>query len=210
MNAAQTFELFPTPVLRVPQLLSTGEAAALAQRLAGATPVDNQRSRSLAHSRLLGPGEDEAVDALVERLGPHVQALGELLFGERLRWLVKEIWANVMDTGGQQALHNHANCFVSGVVYLTPCDDSARTVFLRDLGGRDFAFRNMHGAMQPGPFSAHKWVAPAPAAGDLLLFPSYLLHEVPVNEGGRRVSLAFNAIPHRLDAWGYATTFGPA
>lgn len=210
MSDAQVFDLFPTPVLRVPGVLGADEAAALAARLAAATPVDNQRSAALAHSRLLGPGEDPALDALVERLGPQVQALGEMLFGEPLRWLVKEMWVNVMEAGGQQALHNHANSFVSGVVYLTPCDESARTVFLRDLGGRDFAFRNMHPGVEAGRFSAQKWVAPAPAPGDLLLFPSYLLHEVPVNRGGRRVSLAFNAIPHRLDAWGYATAFGPA
>jgi hypothetical protein len=43
----------------------------------------------------------------------------------------------------------------------------------------------------------------------LILFPSYLLHEVPVNPGGERVTLAFNAIPDRLDAWGYAVGFEP-
>jgi hypothetical protein len=41
----------------------------------------------------------------------------------------------------------------------------------------------------------------------VLLFPSFLLHEVPVNQGERRLTLAFNAIPQRLDAWGYATAF---
>ena len=40
--------------------------------------------------------------------------------------------------------------------------------------------------------------------GDLVLFPSYLLHEVPLNHGDLRITLAFNAIPSRLDAWGYA------
>jgi hypothetical protein len=40
----------------------------------------------------------------------------------------------------------------------------------------------------------------------MLLFPSYLLHEVPINRGGRHVSLAFNAIPNRLDSWGYTLT----
>jgi hypothetical protein len=47
----------------------------------------------------------------------------------------------------------------------------------------------------------------APRPGDLILFPSYLLHEVPLNHGGERVTLAFNAIPHRLDAWGYGVSF---
>jgi len=210
MNDPQIFELFPTPVCRVPGLLGEAEAAALAQRLAAAAEVDNDKSAQLSHSRLFGPGEDPVLDALVERLGPHVQAFGELLLGEELRWLVKEMWANVMQTGGQQALHTHANSFVSGVVYLTPIDDSARTMFLRGMGGgAEFVLRNMHAGTRGNPFNAEKWVSPAPEPGDLMLFPSYLLHQVPVNRGGDRVTLAFNAIPHRLDAWGYTISLQP-
>jgi uncharacterized protein (TIGR02466 family) len=122
---------------------------------------------------------------------------------------VKELWVNVLQHGGQQAVHNHANCFVSGILYLTPSDASAQTVFLRGMGGSDFAFRNAHAGVAAGRFHAEKWVSPAPQPGDLLLFPSYLLHEVPANHGGERVTLAFNAIPQRLDAWGYAVSFEP-
>ena len=52
------------------------------------------------------------------------------MFGERLGWSLKEMWVNVLDTGGRQAMHNHANSFISGVVYLTPTHPDARTVFL--------------------------------------------------------------------------------
>jgi hypothetical protein len=48
---------------------------------------------------------------------------------------------------------------------------------------------------------------PEVVPGDLLLFPSYLLHEVPANEGAPRVSLSFNAIPNRLTSWGYRIHF---
>jgi hypothetical protein len=50
------------------------------------------------------------------------------------------MWVNVLDTGGRQAMHNHANSFVSGVVYLTPTHPDARTVFMKSPGGTDFAF----------------------------------------------------------------------
>ena len=206
---ADLFELFPTPVQRVRALLSPAEARALAQRLGAHAVVANDRSGDLAHSRILGPGDDADLQDLVSRLGPHVQDFGALLFGETLRWLVKELWVNVLQPGGRQAVHNHANCFVSGILYLTESDASAQTVFLRGMGGSDFAFRNAHAGVQDGRFHSEKWVAPAPAPGDLLLFPSYLLHEVPPNRGAERVSLAFNAIPHRLDAWGYAVSLAP-
>ena len=49
-----------------------------------------------------------------------------------------------------------------------------------------------------------KWFLPEISPGDLILFPSYLLHEVPANQGAQRISIAFNAIPDRLDSSGYA------
>jgi uncharacterized protein (TIGR02466 family) len=206
---AETFELFPTPVMRIPALLSAEAALALSERLSLAASVANQRSPQLSHTRILRPGEDTALDTVVGQIGPHLQAFGQLLFGESLRWLVKEMWVNVLQRGGSQSLHNHANCFASGVLYLSPCDASACTRFSRPLGGAEFVFRNTHASMETGPFNADKWNAPLPAPGDLILFPSYLLHEVPVNLGGERVTLAFNAIPNRLDAWGYGVGFEP-
>jgi hypothetical protein len=47
----------------------------------------------------------------------------------------------------------------------------------------------------------------APEPGDVVLFPSFLLHAVPTNPGERRISLAFNAIPTQLDSWGYKISF---
>lgn len=206
---AEIFELFPTPVMHVPALISPVAAAALADRLARTAGVPNDRSAGLAHTQILGPGDDAEVDAVIGQIGTHLQAFGQLLFGETLRWLVKEVWVNVLRTGGSQKLHNHANCFASGVLYLTPSDPSARTLFTRSLGGTEFAFRNTNANAAPSAFNAEKWSAPRPAPGDLIIFPSYLLHEVPVNLGAERVTLAFNAIPHRLDAHGYAISFQP-
>jgi predicted 2-oxoglutarate/Fe(II)-dependent dioxygenase YbiX len=77
------------------------------------------------------------------------------------------------------------------------------------MGGGEFAFRNTHAGVTTGPFNAEKWVTPLPEPGDLILFPSHLLHEVPVNKGEERITLAFNAVPNRLDAWGYALSFQP-
>lgn len=205
----QVFQLFPAPMMHVPGVIDSAQAGEIVAHLGGGAAVENARSAALTHSRLLGPGEHPQVDRAVEAVGPHVQAMGELLFGEQLPWLVKEIWGNVMERGGHQALHNHANSFVSGVLYLTPCDLSARTVFLRGMGGGEFAFRNTHERTKPGPFNADKWVAPECAPGDLLLFPSWMLHEVPTNLGGRRSTLAFNAIAQRLDAWGYTVSLQP-
>ncbi len=156
---------------------------------------------------MLRPGDSPWLGRTAERITPCLIDYGALLFGERFGWSLKEMWVNVLETGGRQAMHNHANSFISGVLYLTPTDASARTVFMKSPGGTDFAFRNEHAGMTPGPYSADKWVSPAPAPGDLVLFPSYLMHAVPPNAGGRRITMAFNAIPTRLDSWGYRIAF---
>ena len=92
-------------------------------------------------------------------------------------------------------MHNHANSFISGVVYLTPTHPDARTVFMKPPGGTDFSFKNDHAGVTTGPYNADKWISMPPEPGDVVLFPSYLLHAVPPNPGERRITLAFNAIP---------------
>lgn len=49
---------------------------------------------------------------------------------------------------------------------------------------------------------------PAPEPSDIVSFPNCLMHAVPPNPGERRVTRAFNAIPSRLDSWGYKICFG--
>ena len=205
--APEVLSLFPTPFMRVPGALPAALVEALLAHFSSLAVRDNNSSPNLSHSEMLRPADSPLLADVAALVTPRVVDFGELMFGERLGWALKEMWVNVLDTGGRQAMHNHANSFASGVVYLTPTDDSARTVFMKSPGGTDFVFRNDHARMSPGVFSGDKWVSPSPRPGDLVLFPSYLMHAVPPNAGGRRVSLAFNAIPRRLDSWGYTVGF---
>ena len=203
----QVFEIFPRPVMQLTQVIDSAQAQSLRERFIRAATLPNQRSSALSHSQILDPAQDPELAALSHRLLPQVVELGQLMFGEALPWAIKEMWANVLQTDGYQAVHNHANCFISGIVYLSEVDPSAQTVFIRSLGGQEFVFSNSHAGTKTNAFNAEKWLAPAPAVGDALLFPSSMLHEVPLNRGGLRVSIAFNAIPRRLDAQGYGLTF---
>lgn len=200
--------LFPTPFMRVPGALGPHLVTGLVEHFASLAMRDNNSSAKLSHTEMLAPGDSPLLVEIATLMTPKLIDFGALLFGERIGWSVKEMWVNVLDTGGRQAMHNHANSFISGVVYLTPTHPEAQTVFMKSPGGSDFAFKNDHARMTPGPFCADKWISPAPQPGDLVLFPSYLMHAVPPNPGGRRISMAFNAIPTRLDSWGYTITFG--
>ena len=199
--------LFPVPLLRAPGALPRPLVDALVAHFSAQADRDNNSSPRLTHTRMLQPSESPLLVEVAQRLSPKLVDFGAALFGQRLGWSIKEMWVNLLATGGHQAMHNHANSFVSGVVYLTATDPSAQTVFMKSPGGTDFIFRNDHAGTTPGEFSADKWVSPAPAPGDVVLFPSYLMHAVPPNAGPLRISLAFNAIPAQLDSWGYRVSF---
>ncbi|HKP58683.1 MAG TPA: TIGR02466 family protein [Polyangiales bacterium] len=203
MPESELFGLFPTPVRRLPGVLEARLVAGLVDRFTTSAQQHNTQSTRLLHTELVTPKSHPLLQEACRLIVPHVVEFGELLLGERLTWTIKEIWVNVLEPGGRQSLHNHANSFISGVLYLTDSHPSASTVFAKAAGSTDYVFNNENARAESNAYNAGKWVAPDPVAGDMLLFPSYLLHEVPENRGPRRISVAFNAIPHRLDSWGY-------
>ena len=199
--------LFPTPFMRLPGAVGRDLVTGLVEHFSAMADRANNSSPSLSHTAMLRPSDSPLLVKVAELITPQLADFGVLLFGERLGWSVKEMWVNVLDTGGRQATHNHANSFISGVVYLTPTHPEARTVFMKSPGGTDFAFKNDHAGSIMGPYNADKWISPAPQPGDLVLFPSYLMHAVSPNPGERRITMSFNAIPTRLDSWGYTIAF---
>jgi hypothetical protein len=193
--------------MRVEKLLSDELIAELTGEVAGAGKIANAKSDQLSHTEIMSPEGRGSFVRASELIQPKLVEFGALIFGEELEWLIKEIWVNLLETGGRQAIHTHANSFISGVLYLTSPHPSANLVFHKGLGGTDYIFKNQHKNVRYGPFNGDKWVVPKIAAGDLVLFPSYLLHEVPTNRGERRISVAFNAVPARLDSFGYTVSF---
>jgi len=203
----QVFGIFPTPFMRAPGALDRPLVGKLVEHFTAQATRDNNSSGNLSHTAMLQPSQSPLLGEAAALIAPKLLEFGVHLFGERLRWLLKEMWVNVLDSGGRQAMHNHANSFISGVVYLTPTHPGSQTVFMKSPGGSEFMFRNDHDGMTPGEFSADKWISPAPEPGDLVLFPSYLMHAVPPNQGQRRITLSFNAIPAELNSWGYRVRF---
>jgi hypothetical protein len=199
--------LFPTPFMRVPGALERNLVDGLVKHFSAQAGISNNSSGSLVHTAMLRPSDSPLLVTAATAITPLLSEFGALMFGERLGWSLKEMWVNVLDAGGRQAMHNHANSFISGVAYLTPTHPDARTVFMKSPGGIEFSFKNDHAGVVTGPYNADKWISPTPEPGDIVLFPSYLMHAVPPNPGERRITLAFNAIPARLDSWGYKIAF---
>jgi uncharacterized protein (TIGR02466 family) len=208
MPRDEVIGLFPIPLLRAPATLDAALVQRLVDYFAGQATLGNNTSPRVSHTQMLTPADSPLLVEAARLIVPKLAGFGAHLFGEQLTWALKEMWVNVLEPGGHQAMHNHANSFVSGVLYLTRTHEGSHTVFMKSPGGSEFMFRNDHARVVNGEFNADKWVSPAPEPGDMVLFPSYLMHAVPPNQGERRITLAFNAIPSRLDSWGYAIRFG--
>jgi uncharacterized protein (TIGR02466 family) len=191
-------------VMRCAKLVSAPLLKRLADEYVSAATLANSTSSDLLHTKMLKPSESESIMQLIDLMIPKITELGTHLLGEALPWSVKDLWVNVMRHGARQTIHNHANSLISGIVYLTDSHPSASTKFTRALGGSMFVLSHQHAGSHVGPFNAEQWVSPVPEAGDVLLFPSGLLHEVPQNLGQARASLAFNAIPKQIRAWDYS------
>lgn len=65
------FELFPTPVLRVPRLLDDSGVRAFRQRFAPAAGQLNHHSGELSHSQILAADADPLLAELSARLKLH-------------------------------------------------------------------------------------------------------------------------------------------
>ena len=201
--------LFPIPLMRSPGLLNEELKDAVVAAIRNSKIETNLRSGQLFHTEVADPRDNNLFQTIAELAVPKLVDFGELLFGEKLQWTVKEMWTNMLETGGNQTLHAHANSFISGIFYLTPSHPGSHTVFVRPPGGFDFSFRHHTRSAAVGPYNAGKYMVPEAEAGDLVLFPSYLYHEVPRNQGDQRITIAFNAIPDHLDCWGYRVSFTP-
>lgn len=204
---ARIVGLFPVPVLIAERALDPGLIAQLLKQLKTAELTANDRSASLSHTEILHPDSKPVLQKLAALMVPLFAELGEQMFGEKLNWAIKEMWLNVLQPGGRQATHAHANSLISSAVYLTPSDPSANLVFHKPMGGTEFVFSNFNKNARTTPYNGARWTVPAIGPGDAVLFPSYMLHEVPENRGEPRISLAMNALPDRLNSHGYTVRF---
>ena len=124
--------------------------------------------------------------ALRERIDRHVgrfaTALGWDLRGRPLR--MTDCWANLMGQGAAHGLHLHPQAVVSGTYYVR---------VPRGAPGLKFEDPRLASFMAALRRRAGTHVTIPARAGSLILFESWLRHEVPACRApGERVSLSFN------------------
>ena len=140
------------------------------------------------------PERDPAFALLVERLAPHLAEFAALLdFDLRGHTpVIDSIWVNVLEPGGSHTGHIHTNSVISGTVYVDVPDGAGAIRF------EDPRLDKMMAAPpRKARASAHNkpFVSIQPAPGTVLLWESWLRHEVPVNRAAAdRISISFNAV----------------
>ena len=129
---------------------------------------------------------------LVEVLDKHVKIfVKDLQFnldGKKIK--LDSLWINILLEGGVHTSHLHPHSVISGTTYVTmPNGASAikfedpRSAMMMAAPEREVEARN----------ELRKFIYVAPQAGEVLLWESWLRHEVPQNNADEeRISVSFN------------------
>jgi uncharacterized protein (TIGR02466 family) len=129
---------------------------------------------------------------LVKALDKHVAAFAkDLDFDlQRAKLRLDTMWVNVLEPGGVHSAHIHPRSVLSGTVYVaTPPGSSA----IRFEDPRLAMMMAAPPRRVKADIGQRPFVYEEPQVGTLLLWESWLRHEVPVNRSDeRRISISFN------------------
>lgn len=114
------------------------------------------------------------------------------------KWAISTSWINVTEKGLDGQVHNHRNCFYSGIFYFDDYEEEgvAPLEIMTPLQYHGSYQLKRANDMEDTPITlAEQWVIP-PEHQKLILFPSYLNHKIGKQKGDKpRYSLAFNIVP---------------
>ena len=138
------------------------------------------------------PARAEVFATLKKKLDAHVAAFAEALeydlHGRKLK--LDSLWINVLEHLGTHSGHIHPHSVISGTFYVAIPEGASALRF------EDPRLPQMMAApvRKPGARKDHEtFVAMAPTAGTVLLWESFIRHEVPINLGEDvRISVSFN------------------
>lgn len=129
---------------------------------------------------------------LVKSLDAHVRAFAEDLEfdldGRELK--LEDIWINILPEGGSHGSHIHPHSVISGTTYVS-MPDGASSLKLEDpRSARMMAAPARRKDARP---ELQTFIYAKPQVGDVLLWESWLRHEVPMNlSEDDRISVSFN------------------
>jgi uncharacterized protein (TIGR02466 family) len=140
----------------------------------------------------LDPGTPELAELFVEvdkRLNEVHRAFE---FNASMRQVITEAWININQKGHFNYSHDHPGSLFSAVYYVKGGADKGELELKTPIAPHTYTISNeMAGSFNA--FTGHAMVIP-PVTGDLLIFPSWLLHRVNISQSDEdRISIAFNS-----------------
>ena len=127
--------------------------------------------------------------ALKDALDAHVAAFAEALkfdLGDKALML-DSLWINILVPGGVHTSHIHPHSVISGTTYVSMPTDASAIKF------EDPRLQMMMASPPRKKTAPEPFVYVAPEVGDVLLWESWLRHEVPLNWADEnRISVSFN------------------
>tara|TARA_R110000803_G_scaffold54008_1_gene110573 strand:+ start:377 stop:1033 length:657 start_codon:yes stop_codon:yes gene_type:complete len=196
----QILELFPTPVfvdtipLGFENLIPSFDSHEMVDNRNNDARIDtlNFGSRSLNTYILDGKKYKGFKDYILSLSFK----FGKMLGYQYDNYKLSQSWLTWKSPGQQHIKHSHANSLISGVFYYgtfnkdTPSIDfhknesnSSLTLSPSQESNKDYTFSSLNFTLKAGP-------------GMVILFPSNLIHSVPINNTRfTRKSLSFNIIP---------------
>jgi uncharacterized protein (TIGR02466 family) len=137
------------------------------------------------------PKRDPHIAELVKLLHRHATKFAEeCAFDLKRRPRLDSLWVNLLKAGGHHSGHVHPNSIISGTFYVEVPDRSGVIRF------EDPRLGSMMAApprQKDAPEELQPFVSIQPRAGLLLMWESWLRHEVLVGSGrGERLSISFN------------------
>ena len=138
------------------------------------------------------PKRDPIFSTLKQALDKHAAAFARELHldlgGRKLK--LDSIWINVLDPQGVHTSHIHPHSVLSGTFYVD-VPNNASALKLEDP--RHALMMAAPGRRQDAPESDRTFVYVAPRASEVLMWESFIRHEVTMNQARRsRVSVSFN------------------
>jgi uncharacterized protein (TIGR02466 family) len=122
-----------------------------------------------------------------------------LAFAQALHWDLQggkpfcdSLWVNVLPPGGAHSSHIHTNAVLSGTYYVN-APEGASPISFEDP--RHALMMAAPPRKAKAPRDQQTYVTFQPRAGTLMLWESWLRHEVPLNRAqSERISVSFNMV----------------
>ncbi len=130
----------------------------------------------------------DLVNVLDQHVAAFVDDLEFDLNGKEIK--LDSLWINILPPGGTHASHIHPHSVISGTTYVSMPDGASALKLEDPRSGRMMA---APARKRDARRDLQGFIYMAPDVGDILLWESWLRHEVPLNMADEaRVSVSFN------------------